>query len=147
MVKIAKHHGSLIMKLIKLRGPLMMNIEQTNKNAKQKKRTMKQQALQNKHDANKGNISWQNYTFTVMGVFFAFSMATFAMGVYFSHLPGSQLPVSILLVALYLLVIFLCIRRLVQKLPLPALMLLVPIAPLAILLLVISLLPIVQMLR
>lgn len=104
------------------------------------------------HDAaNTGNktdiLPWKEYTVIILGIWIAFSLATFSMAVYFTHLEGSILLVDVALIAIYIVVIVLCIRRLIQTLSIAALFLLVPIAPLSVLLLVLALLPIVQMLR
>lgn len=94
-------------------------------------------------------IPWKRYAATLAEVWVAFCIATFAMGVFFSHLNGhvSTILLAVFLGLLYLTVIIICIKRLIDRLSIAALMLLVPIAPLAVLLLVVSLLPIIQKLR
>ena len=91
-------------------------------------------------------IPWKRYTITLAEVWIAFCIATFAMGMFFSHFYAGTLNIflGILLGILYLFVISLCVKRLIERLSIAALMLLVPIAPLAVLLLVVSLLPIIQ---
>ena len=94
-------------------------------------------------------IPWRQYTATIIEAWLAFCIATFSIGMYFSHLNDSGVTIffGALLIALYLFVIVMCVKRLINKLAIPALMLMVPIAPLAILLLVISLVPIIQLFR
>jgi hypothetical protein len=98
---------------------------------------------------NQITLSWKQYVLTVTEAWIAFCIATFAIGMYFSHLENNAwtLIFAILMVIFYFFVIIVCIKRMVERLPIAALMLLVPIAPLAVLLLVISLLPIIQTLR
>lgn len=94
-------------------------------------------------------IPWVSLAGTVAKVWVLFCIATFAMGVYFTHLNDHFWTIlfAVIMGASYLFVIGGCIKLLVQRLPIAALMLLVPIAPLAVLILVVSLLPIIQRLR
>lgn len=92
-------------------------------------------------------IPWKEYSLTLLKVWLAFSIATFALGVYLTHLTGSSLFTTLLMVLLYVSLIVMCIRLLIKRLSVAALMLLVPIAPLAVLLLIISILPILQRLQ
>lgn len=94
-------------------------------------------------------LPWKRYTVTILEVWIAFCIETFCMGVYFTHLENhlSVIIGAVFMVIAYLFVIVVCIKRLIDNLPIAALMLLVPIAPLAVLLLVVSLLPIIQQLR
>ena len=94
-------------------------------------------------------LSWKRYVFAMLEVWIAFCIATLCMGIYFSHLENHVLVIigAISMAIAYLFIIIVCVKRLIEKLPIAALMLLVPIAPLAILILVVSLLPIIQKLR
>lgn len=98
---------------------------------------------------NTNPITWKRYAITMAEVWIAFCIATFTMGVYFSHLENTPWTIffAAIMGVMYLFVIFACIKRLVERLSIATLMLLVPIAPLAVLLLVVSLLPIIQQLR
>lgn len=87
---------------------------------------------------------WLNPTILVLSSFCAFAIATFVMGVYFTHLHGAPLLLSIAMVTLYLYVIVASVLRVTMSLPFAATMLLIPIAPLAVLILVISFLPLWQ---
>ena len=76
-----------------------------------------------------------------------FFIATFFVALYFTHVTVNHTLTiigAVLIVAAYLGIIVFCIRRLVARLPLAALMLMIPIAPLLILLFVVALLPILQ---
>jgi hypothetical protein len=101
--------------------------------------------IQHEHDI----IPWRQYSVTIAETWLAFCIATFSIGIYFSHLNDNITTYFFggLLIALYLFVLIVCIKRLVNRLALPALMLMVPIAPLAVLLLVVSLIPIIQLFR
>jgi len=92
---------------------------------------------------------WKQYTILVLESWLAFCIATFAMGVYFTHLNAAAwiTAESILMIVAYVFVIIICIQRLIRQLPIAVFMILVPIAPLAVLILVVSLLPIIQQLR
>jgi hypothetical protein len=90
---------------------------------------------------------WRFYTVTVVQAFVIFTLATFCVGIYFTHRTGNWIMPGIALIGLYLFVIFACIHRVVTRLPVAVLMILVPIAPLTILIIVVSLLPILQKLQ
>lgn len=87
---------------------------------------------------------WLHYTLIVSKVFIAFSIATFCIGIYFTHLHGAALFITILMVGLYLTVIVSSILQIARSLPFAVVMLLIPIAPLFVLLLILSFLPIWQ---
>lgn len=91
--------------------------------------------------------AWKYGVITILEVWLSFCIATFAMGMYLTHHQEAYWLLTGVMILLYLVVIVCCIKRLVERLSIPALMLLVPIAPLAILLLVISILPILQHLQ
>jgi hypothetical protein len=98
---------------------------------------------------NQAILSLKHYALTIIEAWIAFCIATFAIGMYFSHFENDTWTIffAVIMVISYLFVIIVCIKRIVERLPIAALMLLIPIAPLAVLLLVISLLPIIQKLR
>lgn len=73
-----------------------------------------------------------------------FYLATFCIAMFFTHRGTDWIPYAVLLAILYAFVIFVCIKRLIQTLPLPALMLIIPLAPLIVIIMVISLIPILQ---
>lgn len=93
--------------------------------------------------------NWKYYTITIAEVWLTFSIATFAMGLYFSYLDSHLLTIifAIIMSLAYLFIIGACVHRLAKRLPLAALMLIIPIAPLAVLLLVVALLPVIQALH
>lgn len=94
-------------------------------------------------------ITWKKYTITIIEVWLAFCIATFSLLVFMANLSRQPAIIAeaVLLAILYLFIVFVCIRRLVQRLSVAALMIMVPIAPLAVLLLVVSLLPVIQQLQ
>jgi membrane-associated HD superfamily phosphohydrolase len=104
--------------------------------------------MNSNHDLN-DVASWKRYALTLAEVWVTFCVATFTIALFFSQLNSdvSTIILAVMLGILYIFVIVLCIKRLLDNLPIGALMLLVPIAPLAVLLLVVSLLPIIQKLR
>lgn len=95
------------------------------------------------------NVPWKQYTITVAEVWVAFSIATFSLLMYMSHLNSNigTIIFAVVLGLLYAFVVIACIHRLITRLSVGALMLMVPIAPLAVLLLVVTLLPVIQNLQ
>lgn len=92
-------------------------------------------------------IPWKLYLTITAETTLAFMLSTFSMGIYFTHLHDAPLFLSILMCVLYVFVIGVCIKRLVEKFSLPALMLMTPILPLLVLILVVAMLPLLQYLR
>lgn len=103
--------------------------------------------MNDKKLSNTTPTGWKFYTVTIVQVWVVFSIVTFVFGLYLTHLGVDHLIVTIVMALLYIFVIVCCIKRLVERLPVAALMLLVPIAPLAVLLLILSILPILQQLQ
>lgn len=91
-------------------------------------------------------INWKSYLTITAESLLAFYMATFCVAIFFTHQGSQWLIMSILLVILYLFVIGVCVKRVIQTLPLQALMLIIPLAPLIALFIVISLIPVLQLL-
>jgi|GEM_PF-2363126 hypothetical protein len=89
-------------------------------------------------------VPWKLYLTVTIESLLMFYVATFCITMYFSHHGISSIPFSILMCGLYVFSIFVCARRVIQKLPLAALMLIIPIAPLIALIIVISLIPVLQ---
>ncbi|GEM_PF-2798837 len=79
--------------------------------------------------------SWKSYVITIIESLMAFFVASFSLITYYFHRGENWLPLGILLLALYLFVIVACIKRLIEKLSMAALMLLAPIGPLLMLIL------------
>lgn len=94
-------------------------------------------------------IPWKRYSVTLAEVWITFCIATFSLLLFMSHLNSEPQVIAqaVLIGILYLFVVVVCIKRMINRLSIAALMLMVPIAPLAVLLLVISLLPIIQQLQ
>lgn len=101
----------------------------------------------NQHTNEATMLSWKHYGAAIAEVWIAFCIATFSAGMFFSHLHGSQMITNVFVLALYIAVVVLCIKRISEKLPISAIMLLIPIAPLCVLLLVVSLIPIIEQLN
>ncbi len=91
-------------------------------------------------------VPWKIYLTTTAETLIAFYLATFSLAMFYLHRSSSWLPEAIFLLTMYLFVIFVCGKRIMEKLPISAVMLIIPIAPLIVLIMVISLIPILQVL-
>lgn len=89
-------------------------------------------------------LPWKRYLIITTESLLAFYIATFCLAMYFTHRGTGWIFQGILLAILYAFVIFACATRVIQKLPVAALMLIIPIAPLIALIIIISLIPIMQ---
>lgn len=92
-------------------------------------------------------VPWKSYVGTALECFIAFYVATFCLAMYFTHKGSAWVLLSIVMVLLYLVVIAGCIRILIKRLSIAALMIIIPIAPLLALTTVISLIPVLERLR
>lgn len=77
--------------------------------------------------------SWKFYTITVIESFLAFFIASFCIVMYYFHRDEGWITTGIILLLLYIFVIIVCVKRLIEKLSMAALMLLAPIGPLMVL--------------
>lgn len=100
--------------------------------------------MENETNLNRGIAPWKRYIFTTLECLIAFYIATFCMALNFFKYGVSSPAASIMLGILYIYVIYLCVRLIVQRFSLAALMLIVPIAPLIALIMVVTLIPILQ---
>lgn len=91
-------------------------------------------------------INWKTYLTITVESLLSFYVATVCVAIFFTHQGSQWLILSIILVLLYLFVIGVCTKRVIQALPLQALMLIIPLAPLIALFIVISLIPVLQVL-
>jgi hypothetical protein len=92
-------------------------------------------------------IPWKTYVKITVESLIAFYIATFCMGMYFTHRGQGGLVTSILLGLLYVFVIIACAKRILEKLSMPALMIVIPITPLLALIIVVTLIPILEKLQ
>lgn len=92
-------------------------------------------------------VPWKKYLTLTAESLLAFYIATFCLIMFFSHRGFDWLITSIFLVLLYLFVLFACAKRVFKKVSLPAMMIIVPIAPLIALILVVSLIPLIEFLH
>lgn len=92
-------------------------------------------------------VPWKKYLKITFESLLAFYLATFCMGMFFTHRGPDWLLPGIFLIVLYLFVIVVCAKRILEKLAMPALMLVIPIAPLIALILVVSLIPLIERLQ
>jgi hypothetical protein len=77
----------------------------------------------------------------------AFFAATFCVAMFFSHLGGHWVIPGVIMLALYVFVLGVCIRMIVKRLSVAAMMLITPIVPLVALLLIVMLIPLLQRLN
>lgn len=89
-------------------------------------------------------VPWKRYVTLTAESLLAFYLASFCLIMFFTHRGPDWVITGIFLVVLYLFVIFVCTQRVLTKLSMPALMLVIPIAPLIALCLVVSLIPIIE---
>lgn len=89
-------------------------------------------------------LPWKLYLTITAESLLSFYLATFCMAMFFTHSGLDWVISSILMIILYLFVIFACAKRIIQTLPLHALMLIIPIAPLLVIIIIVSLIPILQ---
>jgi hypothetical protein len=89
-------------------------------------------------------LPWKLYLTITAETLLAFYLTTFCLALFFTHHGLDWIFSSILLVLLYLFVIIVCAKRVISSLPLQAIMLIIPIAPLLALITVVSLIPVLQ---
>lgn len=90
---------------------------------------------------------WRLYIITTLEAILAYFLATFSLGLYFSHLSDAWIITSIIMGILYVFVMILLLKRVIQKVSLAAFMLIIPIAPLLALITVLVLIPLLQLLH
>lgn len=100
-----------------------------------------------KNEGPKSLVPWKIYLRVTAETITAFFVATFCLLMFIAHRPSNWVLPMILIAITYLFVIGICIRRVFQKLPLSAIMLIIPIAPLLALIMVVSLIPVIQYLQ
>ena len=89
-------------------------------------------------------VPWKNYLTITAETLLAFYLATFCMAMYFTHQGAQWIFPSVLLGILYVFVLAVCVKRIIARLSIAALMLVIPIAPLLALTLVVSLIPVLE---
>lgn len=89
-------------------------------------------------------LPWRLYLTTTLETLIAFYLSTFSFAMFFSHHGLRSITLGIVMVLLYLFVIASCALRVGNKLPLQALMIIIPIAPFIALASVLTLIPILQ---
>lgn len=103
--------------------------------------------MNNLEDDNVITVPWKKYLILTLESLLAFYLATFCFIMFFTHRGPDWILTGIILSILYLFVIFVCAKRTLAQLSMPALMLVIPIAPLIALTLVVSLIPIIEKLQ
>lgn len=88
-------------------------------------------------------LPWRIYLNTTLETLLAFYLATFSLAMFFTHRGTSWVWMG-MMVLLYILVIILCAKRIANKLPLQALMIIIPIAPFIALSIILTLIPILE---
>jgi hypothetical protein len=92
-------------------------------------------------------LSWQRQMKVVVESLVVIYIATFFLGLFYTHRGTDWLVSGVLVGALYLFVFISCIARIIKKLSMPALMIAAPTIPLIILIFVLSLIPILQLIH
>ncbi len=90
-------------------------------------------------------VPWKIYLTITAETIIAFYLATFSLAMYITHRSPDWVLTIIILGLLYIFIIGACIKRLLEKLSIAALMLIIPIAPLLALGVVVSLIPLLQL--
>lgn len=91
-------------------------------------------------------VPWKNYLKITAESVIAFYIATFCVGMYFTHRGTDWYFFGAVLAILYLFVIVVCAKRILEKLSMPALMIVIPICPLIALIVAVTLIPVIEML-
>jgi hypothetical protein len=104
-------------------------------------------SIDNKHSDNSELLPSKLYLGTMVECVAAFFISTFCVAMFFSHLGGQWVIPGAILIGLYLFVLGGCIRLLVKRLPIAAMMLITPIVPLVALILILLLMPLLQKLQ
>lgn len=89
-------------------------------------------------------LPWKHYLTITAESLLTFYIATFCVAMFFMHHGANWIIPGIMLGLLYAFVIFVCAKRVIQSLPLAALMLIIPLAPLIAIIIVVSLIPVLQ---
>jgi len=89
-------------------------------------------------------LPWKLYLTITIESLLTFYIATFCVAMFFTHHGTHWIIPAIILGILYVFVIFACSKRVFQSLPLPALMIIIPLAPLMAIIIVVSLIPVLQ---
>jgi hypothetical protein len=92
-------------------------------------------------------VPWKTYLTTTFQTISAFYIATFCFAVFFTRSYGTGISIWFLMTALYLTVIGICVTRIIQRFSMAALMIVIPIAPFLALTSVVSLIPVLEMLK
>ena len=92
-------------------------------------------------------IPWKKYIYAVSETSLTFLLASFCLGMYFTHQGYTSIPMSVILVALYLFVVAVSIQRMVKTFSIAAVMLMIPIAPLLVLIVAVALIHLLQWFR
>ena len=90
---------------------------------------------------------WKYYTKATIESLVAFYLATFSLAVFFTHQGVDFILLAVLQVVLYLFIVGVIVRRVIQKFPVQALMLMVPMVPLIVLIIVITMIPVLERLQ
>lgn len=89
-------------------------------------------------------ISWRLYLTVTAETLLAFYIAIFSLIMTLTHRSGRFGLVDVIMIILFVAVIVMCALRIVSKLPLQALMIIIPVAPFLALVILLSLIPILQ---
>lgn len=92
-------------------------------------------------------IPWKKYIYAVSETSLTFLLASFCLGLYFTHQGYESITLSVILVALYLFIIAVSISRMVKAFSIAAVMLMIPIAPLLVLIIAVALIHLLQWLK
>jgi hypothetical protein len=84
---------------------------------------------------------WKRYLLTVTKTMLVLYAATFGLALFIAHRGENWMLPGIIIGLAYLTVFILCVKRIIQTLPMEALMIAAPTLPLILLLMVLSLLP------
>ena len=85
---------------------------------------------------------WKQYLVIVAKTMLVLYAATFCLALFIAHHGANWIVPGVVIGILYVGVFILCVKRIIQSLPMPALMIAAPTLPLVLLLMVLSLLPV-----
>ena len=92
-------------------------------------------------------VTWRSYLLDGVIFLFIFYITTLCVAVFFIHRGQNWIIPGVFLGILYLFVIIASLRKIIKKLPMAAIILAAPTIPLFMLILVVSMIPLLQILR
>jgi len=94
----------------------------------------------------KAIASWKPYAAVSLETIICFCISALCLGIYLTHFDGNWAG-AVMMVIIFIFINMLCVKRIIDRFSLAAIMLLIPIAPLAVLIVFLLLIPVLQWLK